>query len=448
MRVALFFDGKNFYENLERSYSGRHHLDYRTLANWLVDRVGGGRLTGAHYYTGIPDHLDPDSPEYLQLRGLIRFLDGLEYVEGFFVYRFPRVRRMHKCGSCGVSSSYTEEKEVDTTMVADMIRLAADDAFDALILASGDADHAPAVEAVRAMGKVVYLASWGDEAMSPRLRRAAFGHIDLLNECPKEILGSRMKATIDGDEEALAAVGESKEIEATPEDLEKVLGEVARAQSYFEEHGGYLGRGYFIHRWRGLDIPHELDVREVLLDHLVEANMVEEIQILGETALRTTEDSDATRPLPETKVILQPPQRGASSGFGSSTDTIPYIPSLPPESLRESGTRKAVAPKKQPKWMEKLIKEQIAPDEEVNAAWESLQRAEVHFEHRGFVGRGYFLTKWRDPTLPQDVAHRERLLTRLIEVGVVEQYAVDGTTALRTAQARKKPESDDTKAAS
>jgi uncharacterized LabA/DUF88 family protein len=433
MRVALFFDGKNFYENLEQSYTGRHHLNYRTLANWLVERVGGGRMTGAHYYTGIPDHLDPDSPEYIQLRGLIRFLDGLEYVEGFFVYRFPRVRRMHRCGSCGVSSTYTEEKEVDTTMVADMIRLAADDAFDALILASGDADHAPAVEAVRAMGKVVYLASWGDEAMSPRLRRAAFGHIDLLNECPKEILGVRMKATIDGDEDALAAVGDSLEIPMTPEDLEKVLEEIIRAQSYFEEHGGYLGRGYFIHRWRGIDIPQDIEIREVMLDHLVETNLVEEIQILGETALRTNGDAEATRPLPETKVILQPPQRGAASSFGNMSDTIPYIPVLSPD-IMDTGSRTAVATKKQPEWMEKLVKEKILPDEEMSAAWDSIQRAEIHFEHRGFVGRGYFLTKWRDPTLPQEVAHRERLLTGLIEIGVVEQYSVDGTTALRTAK--------------
>ncbi len=284
MRVALFFDGKNFYENLERARDGRHHLDYGSLAAWLVGRVGGERMTGAHYYTGIPDTLDPAMPEYRKLRGLVRFLDSLEYVEGFFVYRFPRVRRVSRCPSCGASNVYTEEKEVDTTMVADMISLAADNAYDVLILASGDADHAPAVEVVRGMGKVVYLASWGDEAMSPRLRRAAFGHIDLLQECPKEIMGEVVEAEGQGAE----GPDDLRRIVVSPELAEQVAIEVGRAQAYFEEHGGYLGRGYFIHRWRGREVPADVDLREAALDLLVEQGRIEEVQIRGEPEPRST----------------------------------------------------------------------------------------------------------------------------------------------------------------
>lgn len=65
---------------------------------------------------------------------------------GFFVHRFQRKMRRRRCEKCGEMNDYSQEKEVDTTMVADMLRLAAVDAFDAVILASGDSDHAPAVE--------------------------------------------------------------------------------------------------------------------------------------------------------------------------------------------------------------------------------------------------------------------------------------------------------------
>jgi len=394
MRVALFFDGKNFYESLERAHEGSHHLNYGLLASWLVERVKGTQLTGAHYYTGIPDRLDPESPEYPQLRGLMRFLDSLEYVEGFFVYRFPRMRRMTRCSACGVSTSYTEEKEVDTSMVADMIRLAAGDAFDVLVLASGDADHSPAVEAVRAMGKVVYLASWGDEALSPRLRRAAYGNIDLLHECPPDILGEQIRAALDGGGKALAAGEKRPEITLDPEIAERVLSEVTRAQIYFEEHGGYLGRGYFIHRWRGHEIPAEEELRELYLDQLVEEDKLEEVQILGETALKA---AGVNSPMePET----QPKRSDGDSPVSQNTthnDTLPYIPTITGEVPLGSHVSKTVEMRRP--IMESLhptLEQHVFNDPELTAAWDSLRRAEVHFRYRGFVGRGYYLTKWRD----------------------------------------------------
>ena len=431
MRVALFFDGKNFYENLERARSGRHHLNYRALAQWLVDRVGGGRMTGAHYYTGVPDQLVPSLPEYPQLRGLIRFLDNLEYVEGFFVYRFPRIKRISRCPVCSEYTSYTEEKEVDTTMVADMIRLAARDAFDTLVLASGDADHAPAVEAVREMGKVVYLASWGDEALSPRLRRAAFGHIDLLRECPAEILGDEIVARdAEGDEDAQAAQAPSVP-EVSADMAERVLVEVARAQRYFEEHGDYLGRGYFIHRWRGRDIPSDVELREAVLDRLIELEKLEEVQILGETSLRAVTDQKGE----EVEDVEEKP---AATPLAAAPATAPRVnpPLKVARSIHDMETLTdqpaVVEDKKHSLWLRQTLEQHVQPDDELHTAWKSLKRAEEHFRHRGFVGRGYFLTKWRDVELSSDVGRRERVLTRLIELGLVEQYTVEGTTALRT----------------
>jgi hypothetical protein len=91
-----------------------------------------------------------------------------------------------------------------------------------------------------------------------------------------------------------------------------------------------------------------------------------------------------------------------------------------------------VEDKKHSLWLRQTLEQHVQPDDELHTAWKSLKRAEEHFRHRGFVGRGYFLTKWRDVELSSDVGRRERVLTRLIELGLVEQYTVEGTTALKT----------------
>lgn len=279
MRVAIFFDGKNFYEGMEHTLAERCFLDYRALALWLVERVGGTEFAGAHYYTGVPAQLDPDAPEYASLRGLQAFLTNLEYEEGFFVYTFPRVKRSSKCRECGTSSLHLEEKEVDTTMVADMVRLAANDAFDRMILASGDADLSPAVEAIRRWGKAVYIASWGEEALSSRLRKAAFGHIDLLKECPDSILGR----------------GDSSDppVELSDSFLDRVLLEVERGQEYFEKGDGYLGRGYFLYKWNGQGLASDPVLREKALDQLIDEGHIKEIeQSPGEMSLQISKSKE------------------------------------------------------------------------------------------------------------------------------------------------------------
>jgi uncharacterized LabA/DUF88 family protein len=50
------------------------------------------------------------------------------------------------------------EKGIDTQIVVDMLLGAARDTYDVAILVSGDADFAGAVEAVKELGKKVYVA--------------------------------------------------------------------------------------------------------------------------------------------------------------------------------------------------------------------------------------------------------------------------------------------------
>src|SRR5690606_38178713 len=99
-----------------------------------------------------------------------------------FVKRFDRRSAARDCPHCGEIIAYTEEKLVDTTLVADVITLAVRDAYDVAVVFSGDVDLAPALDAVRALGKQAWVAPFGGQGLSRALARAAWGQIDLLEE--------------------------------------------------------------------------------------------------------------------------------------------------------------------------------------------------------------------------------------------------------------------------
>lgn len=265
MRVVLFFDGKNFYAGWKDQTAGRD-IDFRKLADWIVKNVGGTHLWGAYYYTGVDSETVPRSTSQEKLEN---FLEMLELQPGFFVQRFAQRTRYATCASCGAQNRFSQEKEVDTTMVADMLRLAAVGAFDIAVLISGDADLVPAVEGVRALGKQVFVASWGASGLSSRIRRAAFDHLDLS-------LGlgqfARSGDSYHSDEppmngEAAAAIVES------PEAATICLEEIKRAQTALP--GGYIGVHFFVTRWRSEKLNETPDIRRRLLDRLVEGGKIE-----------------------------------------------------------------------------------------------------------------------------------------------------------------------------
>src|SRR5258708_3687166 len=171
MKVVIFFDGQNFYRSLQR-YDDSLRVDYDRLATWITQQVGGPNalFSGAYYYVG----LSADAPAVVE-----GFLEGLELRPGYSVKREPRVRRSGRCPHCGVEYEYTTEKRVDTRLVADLLQHAASGAFDAAVLVSGDDDFVPAVEAVNALGKQVWVATWSAEELSTDLRVRCFGQIRL-----------------------------------------------------------------------------------------------------------------------------------------------------------------------------------------------------------------------------------------------------------------------------
>ncbi len=174
MKVAMFFDGKNFYE-AKRRYAPALNVHYETMAKWVTEQVGGpsAEFVGAYYYTGYNTDTSPAG------LGLRNFLMNLETRRGFFVRREPRVRRSAKCKRCGKTYTYRTEKRVDTRLVAELILFGAVNAYDAAVVFSGDQDLVPAIEAVNAMGKQVYLATWPKHGVSHELRIRAFGQVYL-----------------------------------------------------------------------------------------------------------------------------------------------------------------------------------------------------------------------------------------------------------------------------
>ena len=179
-RVALFFDGKNHMKDLRKAAEDRW-IDHAALAHWTVEHVGGSELVGAHYYTGVPSAVDEASG-----RGaLTDLLQELEKKPGFFIHRFPRQASSWVCSNCRHAEPFTREKQVDTSLVADMIVMAVRDVYDIGVVFSGDLDFAPAIEAVHGFGKKAWVATFGQVGVSRSLARSAWGMIDLQEHLPE-----------------------------------------------------------------------------------------------------------------------------------------------------------------------------------------------------------------------------------------------------------------------
>ena len=242
MKVMFFFDGKNFYEAM-RTFDPDLRIQYQRLIEWVMKRIGATNFKGAYYYTGITGN-EHDARE--------RFLELLESQAGFFVFRLPIKRKRTVCPHCKQEYYYFGEKQVDTQLVSDMIRLAAVGAYDVAVLCSGDSDHIPAVRAAREIGRKVYIATWGFIGVDRDLLKEAFDYIDLR----------------DGVEEF--QLGISDEHRA-------FLAELEKAEKEFADKGGFVGVSYFTQKWRSQNenFPQDPHRRFMILNELLEMGKVE-----------------------------------------------------------------------------------------------------------------------------------------------------------------------------
>ncbi|MCU0694419.1 MAG: NYN domain-containing protein, partial [Polyangiaceae bacterium] len=279
-------------------------------------------LWGAHYYTGVETGLAASSEGQMKLNG---FLDMLEMQPGYFVMRFPRKPQSFSCASCGAENRYTQEKEVDTTMVADILRDAAIGAYDTVVLMSGDADYAPAVEGVRAIGRQALVATWGGAGLSSRIRRVAFDHIDLLEGLSQfERADDGMPASTPlplvtleelgygGAMDRASGMDPARRGPISRPERDAFLDEVRRAEERFQ--GGYVGVNYFVTRWASEVLDELPESRRRVLDVLVEDGAVEVYEAPdGKKALRVAEGAPLTR---RASIDGSPPSTGGRNGQG------------------------------------------------------------------------------------------------------------------------------------
>lgn len=288
MKVSIFFDGQNFYRSLLR-YDETLRVDYDRLAVWITQSVGGASATfgGAYYYVGVSAGAPP------LVEG---FLKGLELRPGYFVRREGRVRRTGRCSACGGEYEYTTEKRVDTRLVADLIHYAAIGAFDAAVLVSGDDDFVPAVEAVNALGRQVWVATWSAAELSPDLRVRCFGQVHLSDG----IGNFRVERPRIADRAATRSVSAVPPAPPRfgrpgPETiLDRCLVELQRAETRLP----HVSRGYFVTRWKSHALPPAGHERETLVQQLIAAGMIEEFQVTDATgravtAIRSRANGDA-----------------------------------------------------------------------------------------------------------------------------------------------------------
>jgi uncharacterized LabA/DUF88 family protein len=283
VKVSIFFDGQNFYRSLQR-FDDTLRVDYDRLAAWITQAVGGPGAVfgGAYYYVGV----SPDAPQMVE-----GFLKGLELRPGYFVRREPRVRRTARCPVCGGEYEYSAEKRVDTRLVADLIHYAANDAYDAAVLVSGDDDFVPAVEAVNALGKQVWVATWSPEELSTDLRVRCFGQLRL-----GEGVGAFRTDRLPRDREPRPARGVARPGAPGGTLVERALAELRRAESRLP----HVGRGYFVMRWKSHALPPAGHEREILVQQLLDAGLAEQFEVTDAegrvvTALRSREPDGNVR---------------------------------------------------------------------------------------------------------------------------------------------------------
>src|SRR5262250_3317443 len=289
MKVSVFFDGQNFYRSLQR-YDESLRVDYDRLAAWITQAVGGASaiFAGAHYYVGVSS----DAPPLVE-----GFLKGLELRPGYFVKRELRVRRSGRCPACSADYEYTTEKRVDTRLVADIIQYAAIGAFDAAVLVSGDDDFVPAVEAVNALGKQVWVATWSADELSKDLRVRCFGQIHLSDGIPA--FKVERPRTFERAPTRMAPSRLARPASAAPVSglaLERALQELQRAEARLP----HVSRGYFVMRWKSHQLPPVGTDRELLVQQLIGAGLAEEFEVKdvegrSVTAIRSREPNGNIR---------------------------------------------------------------------------------------------------------------------------------------------------------
>ncbi len=148
-RVLWIIDGQYVYNIVDEGTGG--HVDLLLLREFIEKQIP---VWKAYYFTGIPQPMREDQQ---------RFLDWVRHRPpggpGFIVKPYRLKPREEQCPHCQRRYTVYREKGVDVGMAVLMLRLAS--LYDTLLLTSGDADLADALQfLVETQGKHVILASF------------------------------------------------------------------------------------------------------------------------------------------------------------------------------------------------------------------------------------------------------------------------------------------------
>jgi len=154
-RVCIFIDGSNLYHALKRNQRPTR-VDYYELSKLLV---GDRQLVRTYYYNAgfSPEH----SPVESKVQQL--FFDNL-YRTPYLELRLGHLIPTREGGRI--------EKGVDVHMAVDMVYYASLNFYDTAIVVTEDQDFAPAILAVKEMGKNVETAIFADGAAKEMVKAA------------------------------------------------------------------------------------------------------------------------------------------------------------------------------------------------------------------------------------------------------------------------------------
>lgn len=141
-RVSIFIDGSNLYHIIKNLFPDKkpNNFNFDKFCNFLM----GNRKLVSIYYYNVPLQRRKNEEKYIKQQ---RFFDKIKRIKNFNLI----LCRMQKQKIEGKIVYIA--KEDDIQLAVDMVKLAYENVYDTTILISSDGDFAPAVLAIKEIGK-------------------------------------------------------------------------------------------------------------------------------------------------------------------------------------------------------------------------------------------------------------------------------------------------------
>jgi uncharacterized LabA/DUF88 family protein len=196
--------------------------------------------------------------------------------------------------------------------------------------------------------------------------------------------------------------------------------------------------GFFVKRFNRRtttrECPHCSQIIAYTEEKMVDTSLVTDLVVYGmqdafDTAVVFSGDLDIAPGLAALRVIGKQAWVATFGDFGlskslvreawSHIDLLPHIDQFAHPDIAPGLARAEV---------------EIDPAELENEILRELRRAEAHFAAGGgFVGAHYFIHRWKGHGIPEAPEQRRLAVQRLMQVGRIVTYTVDGKTAIKTA---------------